>query len=85
MPKEDVKLNVANILPNLDINAAPGPSGLRNAHLRSWTGVFAPASADAAIEHLEALLTDMANDMMPGWFMQAVQSAEPMALVKAER
>ncbi len=28
MPEEDVELKVANILPKLDINAAPGPSGL---------------------------------------------------------
>ena len=27
----------------------------------------------------------MANDKLPGWFMQAVQSAELMALVKAEK
>ena len=28
---------------------------------------------------------NMANDKMPGWFMQAVQSAELMALIKAEK
>ena len=39
---------------------------------------------DEAIEWLEKLLTDMANDMMPGWFMQAIQATELMALVKAE-
>ncbi len=66
------------------MNAAPGPSGLRNGHIRIWAGVFAPPSADEAIEWLEKLLTDMANDKMPGWFMQAIQAAELMALVKAE-
>jgi hypothetical protein len=50
-----------------------------------WTDVFAPPSADEAIEHLESLLSDMANDKMPGWFMRAVQSAELMALVKVEQ
>ena len=30
------------------------------------------------------LLTDMANDKLPTWFMQAIQAAELMALVKAE-
>ncbi len=66
------------------MNAAPGSSGLRNAHLRMWTGVFAPPSADEAVEHLEALLSDMANDKMPAWFMQEVQPAELMSLVKVE-
>jgi hypothetical protein len=46
--------------------------------------VFAPPSTDEAIEHLEGLLSDMANDKMAGWFMLVVQSAELMALVKAE-
>jgi hypothetical protein len=84
-PEEEIELKVEKILPKLDTNAAPGPSGLRNAHLRMWTGVFAPPSADEAIEHLEALLSDMANDKMPAWFMQAVQSAELLALVKADK
>ncbi len=83
-PVEEIELKVEKILPKLDINAAPGPSGLRNAHLRIWTGVFAPPSTDEAIEYLESMLSDMANDKMPGWFMRAVQSAELMALVKAE-
>ena len=46
--------------------------------------MFAPPSADEAIEWLEKLLTDMANARMPAWFMQAIQAAELMALVKAE-
>ncbi len=70
--EEDIELKVEKILPKLDMNAAPGPTGLRNVHLRMWTGVFAPPLADEAIEHLEALLSDMANDKMPTWFMQAV-------------
>ncbi len=84
MPEEEIELKVEKILPKLDMNAAPGPSGLRNAHLRRWTCVFAPPSADEAIEHLESLLSDMANDKMPTWLMRAVQSAELSALVKAE-
>ena len=83
-PEEEVDLKVGNILPKLDMYAAPGPSGLRNGHIRIWAGAFAPPSADEAIEWLEKLLTDMANDRLPGWFMQAIQAAELMALVKAE-
>ncbi len=80
--EEEIELKVEKILPKLDMNAAPGPSGLRNSHLCMWTGVFAPPSSDEAIQHLEAILSDMANDNMPAWFMQAVQSAELMALDK---
>ena len=40
--------------------------------------------ADEAIEWLEKLLTDMANDKLPGWFMKAIQAAGLMALVKTE-
>ena len=46
--------------------------------------MFAPPSADEAFEWLEKLLTDMANDKLPGWFVQAIHGAELMALVKAE-
>ena len=84
-PEEEIELKVGNILHKLDMSAAPGPSGLRNGHLRLWTGVFAPPAAEEAIQHLEELLSDMTNDKLPGWFMQAVQSAELKALVKAEK
>ncbi len=47
--------------------------------------MFAPPAADEAIKHLEDILSDMANDKLPGWFMQTVQSAELMALLKAEK
>jgi len=53
--------------------------------MRLWTGVFAPPAADEAVQHLEELLSDMANYKLPGWFVQAVQSAELLALVKAEK
>ncbi len=43
-PEEEVELKVGNVLPKLDVNAAPGPSGLRNGHLRIWAGVFSPPS-----------------------------------------
>ncbi len=36
-PEEEVELKVGNILHKLDMNAAPGPVGLRNAHIRMWT------------------------------------------------
>ncbi len=75
---------MGNILPKLEMNAAPGISGLHNAHLRLWTGAFAPASAEEAPQHLDALLIDMANDRLPRGFMQAVQSAELMTLVMIE-
>ena len=71
VPEEELRLKVDKILPKLDVYAAPGPGGLRNAHLRMWTGVYAPETADEAVGHLELLLSDMANDKMPGWFMQA--------------
>ena len=37
-PEEKVDLKVGNILPKSDMNAAPGPSGLRNDHIRIWAG-----------------------------------------------
>ncbi len=33
-PEEELELKVGNIFHKLDMNAAPGPSGLRNSHLR---------------------------------------------------
>ena len=47
-------------------------------------GVFAPAIAETTIEHLEDLITDMANDRLPPWFMQAMQGAELLAIIKTE-
>ena len=69
-----MELRVEKVLPELDMNAAPGPSGLWNGHIRIWAGAFAPPSADDAIEWLEKLLTDMANDKMPAWFMHAIHA-----------
>ncbi len=83
-PEEEVELKIGNVLNKLDMNAAPGPSGLRNSHITLWTGVYALPSADEAIEWMESLPSDMANDMLSAWFMQSVQAAELMALVKAE-
>ena len=40
--EEEIQLKVDKILPRLDVYATPRPSGLRNSHLRIWTGVFAP-------------------------------------------
>ncbi len=75
---------MGRVLPKLDVNAAPGPTGLRNGHLRIWAGVFAPPSAEEVVEWLEKLLTYMANGRLPAWFLQAVHAAELMALVKTE-
>jgi len=83
-PEEELQLKLEKILPKLDVHAAPGPSGLRNGHLRIWAGVFAPEAAEEAVEHLEHLISDMANDKMPAWFMRATQDAEVIALVKRE-
>jgi hypothetical protein len=41
-PEEEVELKVGNILPKLDMNAAPRPSGLRSKHIRIWAGVLVP-------------------------------------------
>ena len=79
-----MELSVSKVLPNLDMNAAPGPSGLRNGHIRIWAGIFAPPDTDEAIQWLEMLLTDMANDKLPAWFMPAIEASELMTLVKAE-
>ena len=70
------------IIPKLDVHAAPGPSGLRNNHLRIWAGVFAPESADEAVEHMETLITDMANDKLQAWFMRTTQAREVITIVK---
>jgi hypothetical protein len=69
VPEDELRVKVDKILPNLDVYAALGPGGLRNAHLRMWTGVFAPERTGKAVEHLETPLSDMANDKMHGWFM----------------
>ena len=36
------------------------------------------------MEHLELLISDMANDKLPVWFMRATQAAEVIAIVKRE-
>ncbi len=74
-PEEEVELKVGNILPKLDVNTAPGPTGLRNGHLRIWAGVYAPPTTNEAMEWLEKLLTDMANNKLTAWFMHAIQAA----------
>jgi len=47
--------------------------------------VFAPETADEAVEPLEVMLSDMANDKMPLWFMQATQAEDVIAIVKGEK
>ena len=73
VPEEELRVKVDKILPKLGVYAAPRPGGLRNAHLRMWTEVYAPETADEAADHLELLLSDMADDKMPTWFMHATQ------------
>ena len=71
-PEEEVEVGVKKVLPKLGMNAAPGPAGLRNGHIRIWAGAFAPHATDETIEWLENLLTDMVNDRLPACFMQAI-------------
>ncbi len=47
--------------------------------------MYAPETADEAVEHLEPLMSDMANDKMLGWFIQATQAADVIAIVKGEK
>ena len=47
-----------------------------------WMGAFVPAIAEAAIEHLEEFITDMANDRLPPWFMQVMPGADLLAIIK---
>ena len=49
-----------------------------------WTSVYAPPSADEAVEHLELLITDMAIDKTSPWFMQTVRGADLIALFNEE-
>ncbi len=83
-PDEEFQLKLEKILPKLNMNAAPGSAGLRNSHLRPWVGVYAPPAADEAVEHLELLISDMANDKLPPWFMQAVQGEDLISFAKVE-
>jgi len=64
-PEEELQLKLEKILPDMEVNAAPGPSRLRNGHPRIWAGVFALEAADEAVEHLETLISVMANDTLP--------------------
>ena len=75
---------MVKVLQKLGVHATPGPSGLRNGHLRIWAGVFAPESADEAVEHLETLISDMANGKLPSLFMRATLAPEVIAIVKRE-
>jgi hypothetical protein len=77
-------MKLEKIVLKLDVHAAPGPSGLRNGHLRIWARVFALGAAEEAVEHLELLINDMANDKLPAWFMRATQDAEVTTIMKRE-
>ena len=72
LPEEEVELKVDKILGKLNNEASPRPAGLRNTHVEMWMGAFAPASAETTIQYLENFITDMANDKLPPWFMQAM-------------
>jgi hypothetical protein len=82
--EEEVERQVDKFLGQLSNDAAPGPAGLRNTHLKMWMGPFASKAAETAIGHLEDFITDMANDKMPPWFMQAMQGADLMAIIKSK-
>ena len=45
---------------------------------------YAPATAETTIEHLEDLITDIANYQLPPWFMQAMHGAELLEIIKTE-
>ena len=80
-----MQLKVDKILSKFDWNEALGPSGLRNGHLGLWTGAFAPLSTYTTVENLEKLISDMANDKLPPWFMQVLQGEDLQAIMKTER
>jgi hypothetical protein len=65
IPEEKLQVSVDRILPKLDLNAAPWPTGFWSGYLCLWTGAFAPTSAEDATEHLELLISDIANDKLP--------------------
>jgi hypothetical protein len=44
------------------------------------TGAFAPVSADTKVDHLDSLISYMANDKLPPWFMQVIQGADLLAI-----
>jgi hypothetical protein len=82
VPEEEAEPKVGKFLGKLNNDAAPGPAGMRNTHLKMLMGAFAPRAAETAIGHLENFITDMANDKRPPWFMQAMQGAYLMAIIK---
>jgi hypothetical protein len=49
-----------------------------------WMGAFAPVTVQVFVEHLEDLITNMANDRLPPWFMHAMQGADLLAIIKTE-
>ena len=79
---EEVQVDISGIIAKLDPNAACGPSGLRNTHMRALQGIFAPSSAARALELMNGLATDMVNDRLDPWFMRALQASNLVALVK---
>jgi hypothetical protein len=83
-PGEELQLKVDKIMGKLDWNAAPGSSGLRNGHLGMWNGAFTLVFAETTMENLERLVSDMANDRLPPWFMQVMHGADFLAIVETE-
>ena len=84
-PEEELQLKADKILSKLDWHATPCPSGLRDGHLRLWTGAFAPPSGDTAVENLEKLISDMVTDNLPAWFIRMMQGADLLAIAKTEK
>ena len=77
-------MKVDKIMGKLNNEAAPWPTGLRNTRVKMWMRASAQGAAETSIEHLEDLITNMANDMLPPWFMQAMQEADLVVIIKTE-
>ena len=84
VPEEEVVLKVDKNLGKLNNEAAQGPTGLRNTHVGMCMGAFASRAMETSIEHREDMITDMANDMLPLWFMHDIQGADLMEIIKTE-
>jgi hypothetical protein len=72
IPEEEVELKVDKIMGKLSNDAALGLAGLRNTYVKMQMGSFAPDTTETAIENQEDLITHMANDKLPPWFMQSI-------------
>jgi hypothetical protein len=65
VPEDEKQPKSREILRKLSNKATTGPTGLRNIHIKMWMGAFESKSVDNAIEHMDDLITDMANSILP--------------------